>query len=179
MSELVITEKNFNQHFFDVRQNKPQRGQVIACYSAMADFVRGHEKQNIIDLILKTDKMLPCSQVMRKLLFASEIDAYRVPRMMAEDLLNGMSVNEVQEKPYRYKVEMYFYTEPDKVPKDDPHWTIIELVNLEEHLDSEQVQSETGEIGEIRSKIIHPRRYTEVKNGEGNDQMGTGGTDNH
>ena len=168
--ELIVTEENFHQHFFDVRQNKPSKGQVIACYSAMADFVRGHEKQNIIDLLVKTsDKMLACGQIMRKLLYASEIDAYRVPRMMAEDLWNGMTVDQVQDKAYRYKVEIYYYTNPKNVPKDDPHWTIIEILNLEEHLETEQVRSETGETAEIRSKIIHPKTFTEIEDGNGDD----------
>ena len=38
------------------------------------------------------------AQVMRKLLFASEVDAYKIPRQMAEDLVSGMSVEDCAKK---------------------------------------------------------------------------------
>jgi hypothetical protein len=101
--ELIIDEKNFDEHFFDARQNTPKKGQVIACYTAVADFIRGYEKGNIIDLLCNTGKVEPCAQVMRKLLYASELDAYRVPRMISEDLAGGMTVDEVQDKDYKYR----------------------------------------------------------------------------
>jgi hypothetical protein len=158
--ELIIDENNFDEHFFDVRQNSPQKGQVIACYSAAADFVRGNEKRNVIDLLRNTNKVEPCAQVMRKLLFASELDAYRVPRMMAEDMASGMTIDEVQDKDYKYKVEIYYYTNPENVPKDDPHWTIIELLNLDQHLGDEQVVEQDEEGNEIvatfKSKVTYP-----------------------
>jgi hypothetical protein len=55
---------------------------------------------------------------------------------------------------------VYYYTDPENVPKDDPHWTIIELLNLKEHLDTEQVveQDEDGNevVATFRSKVVYP-----------------------
>jgi hypothetical protein len=53
---------------------------------------------------------------------------------MAEDLLSGMSRDEVARKEYQFTIEMFFYTRPEYVPKDDPHWSAISIINLEEHL---------------------------------------------
>lgn len=131
MSEdLVIDEKNFNRYFFDVRTNKPQPGQIMACYTAIAEFIDGNEKRQIIDLICRTDKAHAIAQVMRKLLFASEKDANCVPIQISEDLMSGMSVEDVLKKPYKYTVEMFFYTKPEYMPKNDPHWTTVSLLNV-------------------------------------------------
>jgi hypothetical protein len=147
--ELVITEENFSEYFRDVRVSSPEKGEIIAQYSACAEFVDGNEKQQIMSLLTSTEnKMEATAQVMRKLLHASEIDAYRVPRMMAEDLLSGMSEDEVAAKPYKYTLEMFFYTKPENLPKDDPHWSSISVLNLED------IVGKNG--NHIESKIIAP-----------------------
>ena len=143
MEELQITEENFSKYFRDIRQSKFEKGDIIAQYSAMAEFIDGGEKRQIISLLKDTEnKMEATAQVMRKLLFSSEVDAYRVPRMMAEDLLSGMTVDECAKKPYKYTLEMFFYSKPENVPKNDPHWSIISIVNTDQYDDA------------IKSKIL-------------------------
>jgi hypothetical protein len=100
------------------------------------------------------------AQVMRKLLFASEVDAYRVPRLMAEDLLSGMTEDEVAEKPYKYTLEMFFYTKPENLPKDDPHWSLISLLNVDEvsgktlnHVESRVVGLEEDESSYVGGSV--------------------------
>ncbi|RDJ35290.1 MAG: hypothetical protein DWQ19_10775 [Crenarchaeota archaeon] len=127
--EIVIDENNFNQYFFDVRTHKPKKGQIMACYSAMAELVCSNEKKQMMDLLRMHDKAYAATQVMRKLLFASELDAIKVPKQILEDLKSGMSDDEVLDKPYKYKMEMFFYTEPQYLPAD-PHWSSISLLNL-------------------------------------------------
>lgn len=149
MEELEIDESNFSQHFRDVRVSQPERGEIIAQYSARAEFVEGNEKRQIISLLTSTEnKMEATAQVMRKLLHASEVDAYRVPRLMAEDLLSGMSEDDVAAKPYKYTLEMFFYTKPENVPKDDPHWTSISVLNLEDFVGTS--------VNHVESKIVAP-----------------------
>ncbi len=132
MSE-IINEENFNQYFKDVRQNKPEKDDIIAKYSAMAEFIDGGEKRQIISLLMTTeDKMEATAQIMRKLLFASERDSLKVPRIMAEDLISGMSTEEVAEKPYKYKVEIFYYTKKEHLPLDDPHWSSISIIDMNE-----------------------------------------------
>lgn len=133
MEETEINEENFSEYFRDVRTSQMRKGDVMAQYTAVAELVDGNEKRQIISLLRDTEgKMEATAQVMRKLLFASEIDAYRVPRMMAEDMLAGMGDEEVALKPYKYTLEMFFYADPKDVPRDDPHWSIISILNADE-----------------------------------------------
>jgi hypothetical protein len=152
MEEIQIDEKNFSDYFKDVRTEFMGRGDVMAQYTASAELVEGNEKRQIISLLKDTEgKMEATAQVMRKLLFAKELDAYRVPRMMAEDMLSGMDEDEVAAKPYKYTLEMFFYTKPEHVPKDDPHWSTISILNLEEHFDKKESVPEESEDG--RDKV--------------------------
>jgi hypothetical protein len=145
--EIEINEKNFSEYFRDVRNCAPVRGEIIAQYTASAEFVEGNEKRQVISLLNSTEnKMEATAQVMRKLLFASELDAYRVPRMMAEDMISGMTEDEVASKPYKFTLEMFFYAKPENVPKDDPHWSVISVLNLEDFLAKKE--------GGIQAKIL-------------------------
>ncbi len=129
MEEIVIDESNFDQYFFDVRLHKPKPGQIMACYSAIGEFVRSNEKQQLIDLLKMPGKAVAASQVMRKIFCASELDSVRVPRQIAEDLSNGMSNELVLDKPYKFKLEMFYYTEPQYLPANE-HWSSISLLGL-------------------------------------------------
>lgn len=130
--ELVIDDSNFDQYFFDIRRNKPQPGQVMACYTGIAELINaapdGREKENLVDLLMQTNKAEASAQVMRKLFFASESDALRVPIQIIEDLLSGMNKEQVLEKAYKYTLNMYFYVKPEHIPFDDPHWSSVNLM---------------------------------------------------
>jgi len=135
--ELVINEDNFTEYFHDVRTSKPQAGQVMARYAAVADFIDGRLKRDVMEILMHHDaRSLP--KVMRKMGCAVEKDAYHVLLEIAQDMLNGMGVEDVAKKPYRYTMEVFFYTRRECVPTDDPHWSIITLLNLDEYLDREQ-----------------------------------------
>jgi hypothetical protein len=65
---------------------------------------------------------------MRKRCHATEVDATRVLKEIISDLQSGMSVEEVVSKPYRFTLELFYYTEPKNIPEDDPHWSQITLL---------------------------------------------------
>lgn len=133
--ELVIDETNFAEHFRDVRMNKPQRGEVMARFTAMAEFVDGHMKRDIIDLLHNKNKIEAAIQVMRKLGSATEKEAIRICKEVCRDLASGMSLKEVENKTYKYQLELFYYTKKENIPVDDPHWSVISLKNLDEFLD--------------------------------------------
>lgn len=166
--EGEINEDNFALYFRDVRTSVPEPGDVMAQYSAVAELVDGNEKRQLISLLTSTEgKMEATAQVMRKLLFASEIDAYRVPRLMAEDLLSGMSVEEVAVKPYRYTLEMFFFSKPENVPHKDPHWSSISLLNLDE------MGGKT--LNRVEARIVEPEEYEKHNDaGESGGAVGVG-----
>jgi hypothetical protein len=129
--EVVITPENFYEYFYDVRKSKPKKGQVMARFTAVAEFVEGRGKRDIMAL-LKQDKAYQAAQVMRKIHGAREPDCYRICREIAQDMLN-MSELEVEKKSYEFLIELFFYTQREYVPKNDPHWETIPLI----HIDSE------------------------------------------
>jgi hypothetical protein len=149
MEEIELNSENFNKYFFDVRKHKPQKGQIMVCYAAMADLVNSPEKASLVDLLINNDKALAATQVMRKLFLASDLDSIQVPIKIAEDLHGGMSIKEVMEKKYRYRLEMFFYTLPEHVPQD-PHWTTISILNLNEFVDTQDGVT-------IKSKFVGPK----------------------
>lgn len=155
-TQLEINDENFKDFFRDVRNTTPNHGEVMAQYTAVAEFVDGNEKRQIISLLTSTEnKMEATAQVMRKLLFASELDAYRVPRMMAEDMLLGMPIEEVAAKPYKYTLEMFFYTKPENIPQDDPHWSCISLLNLDEFVGEKEAIVKARVLSEEESKGLN------------------------
>jgi predicted transcriptional regulator len=149
-------KNNFDQYFFDVRINKPQKNQVLVKYSAMAELVDGVMKKNLIELC-KKDKVHAATQVMRKLAGSCEIDSVRVLKEMCQDIISGMSDEEVEKKIYKYKFEMFYYTEKKYIP-DDPHWSAISINNLDsflegkDHVISDENNADNKLI--ISSKII-------------------------
>ncbi len=148
IEEEVIDAANFDEYFFDVRTHKPLRGQVMARYAATAEFVGGRLKKDVIDLIYNKDRPEQAIRLLRKLACATDKDALRVCREMAQDFVGGMTPAAVEEKPYKYVLEVFYYTKKEYVPTDDPHWSVISLQNLDEFLDA------AGQKIQIKSKIM-------------------------
>ena len=74
--DLVIDESNFTNYFRDCRINRPERHDVMARYSAIAEFLDGQMKKDIIHLLSNHDnKAIAATQVMRKLGCATENEA--------------------------------------------------------------------------------------------------------
>lgn len=155
--ELVIDEKNFAEYFRDCRISRPERGDVIARYSAVAEFIDGQMKRDIIDLLHNRDKAFAATQVMRKLGCATQADSVRVCKEICQDLAAGMSLKEVEQKVYQYNIEVFYYTKKEYIPIDDPHWTVIGINNLDEFLD------QANQRLKIRSKIIEKEKEPETE----------------
>lgn len=134
MSEIEITEANFNEYFHDVRKSQPARGQVMARYAAVAEFVDGSLKRDLIDMLCAHENPETVMKLMKKLGCATDRDSISVPLAMARDLVS-MSPEKVAEKPYRFVCEAFFYTLKEHIPLD-PHWTCISLKNLDDFLDA-------------------------------------------
>jgi hypothetical protein len=170
--EIEITSENFNKYFKDVRVSKLEKDEVIAKYSAIAEFVDGGEKRQIISLLTDTEnKMEATIQVMRKLLFASEQDAYRVPREMAEDLISGLSIEDIAKKPYKYTLEMFFYTRLENIPKDDPHWCCISVLNFDDFKSKEFSYEQNEVINKKMKESIKSNLLSDEENEKLNKEI--------
>ena len=141
---MVITDENFNEHFFPIQGQRPLRGQVMARFTHHAELVDGIEKRQIIDLLQKRGSAISATKVMQKVCHASRIDSVRVPQEMLKDLLEGLTEEEVAAKPYEFVLEMHYYTKPENIPIDNPHWEQISILNEEQLrckiLDGEQAR---------------------------------------
>lgn len=133
--DIIIDEKNFSEYFREVSKNKPKKGDIIASYRAKASFIDGIMKKDIIDLLQKDNKALSAVKVMQKLGGAIYIDAIRILIEISNDLLNDLTIAEIEKKEYKYTLEYFYYTKSEYIPKDDPHWTILNICNLNEFLD--------------------------------------------
>ena len=129
--EIVIDSSNFKDYFFDVRKFGPKHGQVMAKFRAIAIFAEGEEKRDLIK-ILKRDKAEAAAMVMQKIHCAATPDCYRVCREICEDLLSGMTDQEVEKKEHEYFLEAFYYTKKEYIPKDDPHWETIDVLRYDQ-----------------------------------------------
>jgi len=128
----------FTKHFRHVDTSKPEKGDIIACFRAIAEIVDGADKKDLIFVCQQPNSAQAAAQMMRKVFNSAEHDVWGIPRMITEDLVNGMTEKEVEEKIYSYSLELFFYTKPQYLPpKDDPdskYWSLIKICNLEDYL---------------------------------------------
>ena len=135
MSELIIDESNFSQYFRDVGKNSPQKGDVIAVYRTMAELGNGDLKEQIVESLF-LEKVGPnkAIKLLTKLGKSPMKEAIRVIKNISLDLYNGMSKPMVLAKTYELLIEIYYYTKDEYVPKNDFHWEIIKIKNIDDFI---------------------------------------------
>lgn len=149
LENIIIDNTNFFQYFRDCKTSKPEKGDVLARWTGIAEFIDGRMKKDIIDLLLNKDnKVQAAIQVMRKLGGATEKEAIRVCKEISKDILAGMSLEDVEKKSYEYQIELFYYAKPQYVPQNDKHWSLIGIDNLDNFLD------QANERYTITAKII-------------------------
>lgn len=140
MSELVIDDSNFHEYFKDTLTNKPQKGDVMACYKAIAELRDGDLKEQIVEaLFLENIGPSKAITLMTKLGKAPRREAIKVIKNIFMDLYNGMSKPMVIAKTYEYLFEIFYYTKEEYVPKNDKHWEIVEIKNLEQYFSKRNI----------------------------------------
>lgn len=131
VEELIIDEKNFHEYFHDIRKYRPEAGQVLARFRAVAVFGYGPHKMDVIKL-LQINKAKQAVAVMQNIHLARTPDCYRICREMCEDLLSGMSDEGVARKEHEYVIESMYYVRSEYVPKNDPHWELVQVLEYNE-----------------------------------------------
>lgn len=139
MNDTEITEENFDKYFFDIRKHKPQKGQTLAKWTAVAEFVDGIGKKDIIKL-LKDNRAEQAVQIMEKIHCCKAPWSYKVLIQIAKDLLE-LDELEVEKKPYEMVIEYLFWTKKEYIPKNDLRWESLSLLEYDK------------ESGEYKSKI--------------------------
>ena len=152
-----LSHPDFPKYFRYTETSKPEKGDIIAKFGAVAEIVEGMDKDDLIDICLQPDSAHAAAQMMRKIFHAAEWDAWGVPRQITEDLVNGMSEAEIKQKPYSYAMELFFYTKPEYMPKADDsdfkYWSLIRIVNLDDYLKIE-VKNESEVKGSLQESEV-------------------------
>ncbi|MCK9458344.1 MAG: hypothetical protein M0R80_01720 [Proteobacteria bacterium] len=128
MTYQDIDQSNFNEYFFNIREHQPKPGQVMACFHAVCELINGEEKKFLIQTLQRPNSAQSAANIMSKLFYANKESSWHTPAEIAQDLLDGMSEDEVAQKPYEFVAEFYYYTDRECVPPDDPQWEVIELI---------------------------------------------------
>ena len=144
--EIIIDESNFHLYFHEIGKNKPKKGQVLARYTAMAEFIAGEVKTFVVSALMNSGMGAEMSsQVMKYHCHATDDYATSVPLQIAEDLKNGMTEEEVKNKPYRFQLEYFYWTEPENIPTDDVHWEMITVTKSEMEIAWKEIELEDME----------------------------------
>lgn len=128
IDELTIDENNFSQYFKEIKNNKPEKDDILARYRSKAILIDGVMKRDLMNLLMYNDSG-SALKVMKKLGGAVEEDAIKVLKDISNDLLSGMNIEEVEKKEYEYLYEAFYFTKAEYFPKNNPHWTPILIKN--------------------------------------------------
>jgi hypothetical protein len=120
---MNMNDENFEKLFFDVATNERKPGQIAVCYNNSVELLNCPFKDMIIETLQKGDAGRAVN-FLTKIGRATSLGAYQLCKEMTADLLQG-SVEAVQEKPYRYIIQLFFYTTLEHFPHDDPHWSFL------------------------------------------------------
>ena len=114
----------FEDVFFDARTHEPKPGQIVVCYNNSVELLDCPFKNKVIQALHTHGAAANAVNLLTKVGKASSLGAYYLCKEMANDLLLG-DIDAVRNKPYKYIVQLFFYTLPENFPEDDPHWSFI------------------------------------------------------
>lgn len=150
-TKLLVPEPFFEGMREVAGRATPMMGDVLARYMAVAYLEDGDIKRTICYLLTQEGGAEAARHIMRKRAHATRQDSITVPRQIAEDMAAGMPGAEVNAKAYRYIYERWFYTHPDLVPKDNPHWTLLPLAVTPKESPEEEADRQKWEQSESRA----------------------------
>lgn len=128
MNELIIDETNFNQYFKEVAGNKPEKGDILACYTAKATLSAGDLKKDVIATL--EDNIYSAIKLLQKMAKARYLDSIRILKEIINDILSGKTNEEIENKEYEYVAEFFYYTKKEYIPDNDPHWSTLKIHNI-------------------------------------------------
>ena len=126
MEKVEITPENFSKYFKDAATSRPEPGECLAIFRAVAEFVDGNLKEDVVEKL--TNNKFGCQTAIQLLIKHAGMDykeALRVVKEVNKDLLD-LSKEEVISKAYRFTFENKYFTKKELVP-DSPNWQTIGL----------------------------------------------------
>lgn len=122
----IFSEENFSKYFRNTRNKKKRHGEILALFQSSAVFQKGKLKEEIVDALSREfGSVNKCLGKLFKFAYASHLEGIFICKAIVKDYLDGMSREEIIKKEYPFVLQMFFYTKPDYVPKDDPRWFVF------------------------------------------------------
>lgn len=135
--ELIIDESNFSDYFKDVSvKKKPDKNEIIACYTTKARFCAGDVKIDVISSM--KENVFSTIKILQKIAKARYLDSLIILKQMLSDKLAGMSDKEIEDKEYEYIAEFFYYTKKEYVPSDDPRWSTLKIHSTKDLINEEK-----------------------------------------
>ena len=133
--ELVIDESNFSNYFTEVGYNKPSKGECMVVYRAVAELHDGDIKRDVINLLCQEE--IGAKQAIEHVVKRCKTnykEAIKIVTEICGDLHAGISKDLVLAKTYEYILEIFYYVNPIHVPRNDKHWEVISIKNIDEYM---------------------------------------------
>lgn len=143
MNDLIIDETNFDQYFKDISSSKPEKGDILACYTTKATLSGGDLKKDII--LAAEENIYSAIKLLQKIAKARYLDSIKILREIISDILSGKSKEEVESKEYEYIAEFFYYTKREYIPEDDPHWSTLKIHNINDFKKNLNIKSKIVE----------------------------------
>lgn len=120
---MNMNDEEFEKLFFDAASHEGKPGQIAVCYNNSVELLDCPFKDMLIETLQSGDAGKAVN-LLTKVGKASSLGAYQICKEMTTDLLK-VSVGSVKQKPYKYIIQLFFYTSPEHFPQDDPHWSFL------------------------------------------------------
>ena len=131
--KLTQLEATANRIQFQVNRNADQ--------DATLESISDLKEQIVEALFLGNIGPKKAVTLMTKLGKAPRKEAIALIKKIFMDLYNGMSKPMAIAKTYEYLFEIFYYTKEEYVPKNDMHWEIVKISNLDQYFTKDYINN--------------------------------------
>lgn len=122
---------DFKKNFKSISE-KPEKGDVLTCFRASAEFVDAWEKRHVINLLKSKEKgVILARSVLLKIVKVAEREVDSLIEQILNDIAEEKTVEEIANTPYNIIIEQFYWAQRENIP-NNPHWSIIETKDLRE-----------------------------------------------
>lgn len=125
-----VTDDNFHLYFFDASKHEKKPDQVKVRFRQHMSLESSPLKEEIIRYLAEIEGgVINAIRMLMDHAACSKEQAIKLCHEMIAFMYNSkrnhIDISSVIKAPFRYTVDMYYYTKPEHVPKDS-RWTIVE-----------------------------------------------------
>ena len=131
MTDLIITDENFNQYFRDITKHARQDGDILVSYRSLMELPDCQLKRDVIRFLTEVDHGANLAvEALMRYAAASKHAAIALCARMTVDLAKEKKPGHVAGKTYQYESVLFFYINKDHFPKSwleekNSSWAIV------------------------------------------------------